>query len=235
MVESAGERMERLRGQAMACMDCALSRTRKHVVFGEGDPEADIVFVGEGPGQWEDLSGRPFVGRAGKLLDEVLRENGIRRQEVYICNVIKCRASVERMGKIKNRPPRVGEVRACKKWLDGQLTIIQPKVLLCVGGPAASLLIHKNFKMTQERGVWFPMMGYAPFRLRSRQAFAMAVLHPAYVLRQEGEAFEKARRGLVEDIAEAKRKAEEIVHGEMNHRKAKSRKAENLFFSHEDR
>ena len=208
MAESAGERMEQLRVQAMACTDCALSRTRKHVVFGEGDPEADIVFVGEGPGQWEDLSGRPFVGRAGKLLDEVLRENGIRREEIYICNVIKCRAIVERMGQIRNRPPRVGEVRACKKWLDGQLAIVQPKILLCVGGPAASLLIHKDFKMTQERGIWFPMTGYAPF--------AMAVLHPAYVLRQEGEAFEKARGWLVEDIAEAKRKVEEIVHEERN-------------------
>jgi len=202
MEQSAADRLEELRQRALLCQDCPLAETRKNVVFGEGNPEAEIVLVGEGPGEWEDELGRPFVGRAGKLLDEVLEENGLRRGEVYICNVLKCRAFVVEGGQKRNRPPRAAEVRACQKWLDAQLAIIQPKVLLCVGGPAASLLIHRNFQMTQERGQWFPNTRYAPW--------AMAILHPAYVLRQKGEAFRRARQLLVEDIAEARHKAQSI-------------------------
>lgn len=196
---SRGEQLERLREQAAVCTDCALSQTRTHVVFGEGDPESVLMLVGEGPGQWEDRSGRPFVGRAGRLLDDVLREQGLERSTIYLTNIVKCRPTVEQFGRIKNRPPRVGEVRACRKWLDAQIAIIRPRVLVCIGGPSASLLIHKGFKMTQEHGVWF-QTECAPYM--------MAVLHPAYVLRQEGAAFTEARNQLGADIAEVKRKIE---------------------------
>lgn len=193
--------MEALRRRVLSCTDCELSRTRTHVVFGEGDPEADIVLVGEGPGEWEDRTGRPFVGRAGKLLDAVLREVGLKREELYITNIVKCRAATEVGGRLRNRPPRASEVKACRKWLEAQLGIIRPKVLVCIGGPAASLLLHKGFKMTEERGRWFTDTPYAPS--------AIAVLHPAYILRKEGEDFLRARELLVEDLTKVRRRLTE--------------------------
>ncbi|RKY03863.1 uracil-DNA glycosylase [Candidatus Poribacteria bacterium] len=198
---SVAEEMRKLKERAMSCTDCDLHKTRTQVVFGEGNPEAKIVFVGEGPGENEDREGRPFVGRAGRLLNQVLEEIGLKREEVWITNVIKCRAcTIDKDGRVKNRPPRVGEVNACKKWLDAELKLIKPTVIVCLGNPAANLLIHKGFKMLEERGRWFESSPYAPF--------IMATLHPAFVLRQKGEAFERARADLVNDLLEAKRKAE---------------------------
>jgi uracil-DNA glycosylase len=197
-LESKAGRLEAVGDQASVCTACDLAATRHKVVFGEGSPTAPLVFVGEGPGQNEDATGRPFVGRAGILLDECLRENGITRKHIYICNVIKCRACMMEAGRIKNRAPRQDEVDACMRWLDQQLTIIAPLVIVCLGGPAANTLIHKGFRMLQERGQWFTTCRYAPY--------AMAALHPAFILRQEGPAYEDARRSLVEDIGAARRK-----------------------------
>jgi DNA polymerase len=129
----AAEMLERVRSKAVVCTDCDLSLSRRNVVFGEGSPEAELLFIGEGPGEVEDETGRPFVGRAGVLLDEVLQENGIKREDVYITNVIKCRAFTTTGGRAKNRPPRVGEVNACRKWLQSQLDIMKPRVIICVG------------------------------------------------------------------------------------------------------
>jgi uracil-DNA glycosylase family protein len=196
-VENPEEELEKVRQQALTCTACRLAETRTNVVFGEGNPRAPLVFVGEGPGEHEDATGRPFVGRAGALLDQALRENGLSRKHVYICNVIKCRASIVENGRVRNRPPYADEIAACHKWLDLQLTIIQPLVIVCLGAPAANTLIHKNFKMTQERGIWFPCH-YA--------RYAMATLHPAYILRQEGESYQQNYRLLVQDIAAARQK-----------------------------
>jgi uracil-DNA glycosylase family 4 len=196
--ESKEERLARVAEPAYVCTACDLSATRNKVVFGEGNPNAPLVFVGEGPGQNEDATGRPFVGRAGVLLDECLRENGITRKHIYICNVIKCRACLMEAGRIKNRPPRPDEIEACSPWLDQQLTIIRPLVVVCLGAPAANLLIHKNFRMTQERGQWHTTCKYAPY--------AMGALHPAYILRQEGPMYEETRQSLIEDIGAARRK-----------------------------
>jgi DNA polymerase len=196
--ESKEERLARVAEPASVCTACDLSATRNKVVFGEGNPNAPLVFVGEGPGQNEDATGRPFVGRAGVLLDECLRENGITRKHIYICNVIKCRACLMEAGRIKNRPPRPDEIEACSPWLDQQLTIIRPLVVVCLGAPAANLLIHKNFRMTQERGQWHTTCKYAPY--------AMGALHPAYILRQEGPMYEETRQSLIEDIGAARRK-----------------------------
>jgi uracil-DNA glycosylase family protein len=196
--ESNALLLQEVAERAAVCTACELAETRNKVVFGEGNPDAPLVFVGEGPGQHEDATGRPFVGRAGALLDECLAENGIKRKHVYICNILKCRACVMEAGRMKNRPPRVDEIRACAPWLDRQLSIIKPMVIVCLGAPAANTLIHPNFRMTQERGQWFTTCRYA--------RYAMAALHPAYILRQEGEAYESARRSLVEDIGAARRK-----------------------------
>jgi DNA polymerase len=160
------------------------------------------VLVGEGPGETEDATGRPFVGRAGKLLDEVLLANGMTRKHVYICNVLKCRAALMEDGRLKNRPPRVEEAAACRPWLETQLRTIQPLVIVCLGSPAANALIHANFAIMRERGQWFRTSPYAPW--------VMAALHPAFILRQHGEAFDSARASLVHDIGQARLKVVEL-------------------------
>ena len=198
MDDSRERRLQDLAESASACTACGLSASRTKVVFGEGNPEAPLVFVGEGPGQHEDATGRPFVGRAGALLDQCLRENGMTRKHVYICNIVKCRACVAEAGGIRNRPPHPDEIEACSRWLDPQLSILQPLVLVCLGSPAANTLIHKNFRISQERGQWHTTCRYA--------RYALAALHPAYILRQEGEAYEAARKMLTEDIGSARRK-----------------------------
>lgn len=196
--ESNEERLQYVAEQASTCTRCHLADTRTHVVFGEGNPNAPLVLVGEGPGQNEDATGRPFVGRAGVLLDECLREAGMTRKHVYICNIIKCRACIMEGGRLKNRPPRQDEIDACAPWLDQQLTIIHPLVIVCLGAPAANTLIHKNFRMTQERGQWFTTCKYS--------RYVMAALHPAYILRQDGATYTELRRQLIEDLDAARRK-----------------------------
>ncbi len=195
------DRLEELRSRALDCRGCGLCETRTNVVFGEGNPNTPLVLVGEGPGANEDATGRPFVGRAGQLLDQVLRENGITRKHVYICNVVKCRASIIEGKSVKNRPPRTDEVAACLPWLRQQLDIIKPMVILCLGAPSANQIIHRDFRMTKERGIWFTS---------SYAKYAMAALHPAYVLRQHGEEFEVARKQLSDDIAAARQKVVEL-------------------------
>jgi uracil-DNA glycosylase family 4 len=195
--ESKAVRLARVAERAFVCTACDLAKTRTHVVFGEGNPESPLMLIGEGPGQNEDATGRPFVGRSGVLLDECLRENGITRKHIYLCNVIRCRACMVEAGRLKNRPPTPVEAQACSTWLDQTIEIVQPLVILCLGAPASSAIIHKGFRMMQERGQWF----------ESRYTrYAMAALHPAYILRQEGEAYEASRRSLVTDIAAARQK-----------------------------
>lgn len=191
-----------VREPALVCTRCSLAQTRANVVFGEGNPAAPLVFVGEGPGENEDATGRPFVGRAGKLLDQVLRENGMTREHVYICNTLKCRAANFEDGRWKNRPPSPEESAACAPWLKQQLEIIRPLVVVCLGGPAANAVIHTNFRITAERGRWFQTSPFAPW--------TMAAFHPAYILRMQGPSYGAARQQLVDDIAAARRKVIEV-------------------------
>jgi uracil-DNA glycosylase len=191
-----------VRASALGCTRCELSRTRTNVVFGEGNPGAPLVFVGEGPGENEDATGRPFVGRAGKLLDEVLLRNGMTRNHVYICNVLKCRAADLVGGRWNNRPPAPEEISACNPWLEEQLRILKPLVVVAIGGPAANALIHKGFRISSERGRWFTNAPYAPW--------VTAILHPAYVLRLQGPAYDAAVETLVEDVGNARKKVIEV-------------------------
>jgi uracil-DNA glycosylase len=195
--ETKAERLAVVAAAASVCTACGLSKTRTQVVFGEGNPEAPLMLIGEGPGQNEDATGRPFVGRSGVLLDECLRENGITRKHIYLTNVVRCRACLVEAGRLKNRPPTPEEANACNPWLTRTIEIVQPLVILCLGAPSASSIIHRNFKMGQERGQWFET---------KYTRYAMAAWHPAYILRLEGEAYESARRTLVEDIAAARLK-----------------------------
>src|SRR5688572_22784552 len=173
--EEKGALLEEIRGRALECTRCGLATARTKVVFGEGNPGAPLVFVGEGPGENEDATGRPFVGRAGKLLDQVLLRSGMTRKHVYICNVLKCRASHLENGRRLNRPPTPEESTTCRPWLREQMDVIKPLVIVCLGAPAASAIIHPGFRMTSERGRWFASSVYAPW--------ATAAFHPAYVLR----------------------------------------------------
>ena len=195
------EKMEALKAQAVVCTDCGLAETRLNVVFGNGDPTSKLVIVAEGPSATDEHTLIPFSGPSGVLLDEVLHANDLDRDEIWITNVLRCRAAVRKGGTTKNRPPKAGEIKACSKWLDGELTLISPSVILCMGSPASNTLIHKGFRMTEERGQWFTDTLYAPF--------VLATYNPAFVLRQEGEAYTRARQALIDDIAEAKRKLSE--------------------------
>lgn len=183
-------------------MACSIAERRRNVVFGEGNPTSSLVLVGEGPGDKEDETGRPFVGRAGQLLDQALLDNGLTREHVYICNTLKCRACDWVNNKPVNRPPTDAEALNCRKWLIPQLQIIAPKVILCVGAPSAKNLIKKDFKITAERGKYFPC---------EFAKTAMATLHPAYILRQQGANSDGGYGLLVSDIGRAWAAAQKLL------------------------
>lgn len=185
---------EELREQALVCTSCRLAERRTNVVFGEGNPRSPLVLVGEGPGDNEDKTGRPFVGRAGQLLDKALADNNLDRTHVYICNTVKCRAADWSTGKPRNRPPQPDEVEACRQWLIPQLAYVAPQVILCVGAPSAKNLIKPDFKITKERGKYFPC-DYA--------RTAIATLHPAYILRNAHNGSDGGYSLLVADINRA--------------------------------
>ena len=151
------------------CHECALCETRKNVVFGVGNPTAEIMLVGEGPGANEDEQGIPFVGKAGMLLDDMLAIIGLDRTNVYIANIVKCRPP-------QNRDPLNVEQDACIGYLNRQIELIQPKILVCLGRIAAMRLINEKFRITKEHGVWFDRDG---MRL-------MAIYHPSALLRDPG-------------------------------------------------
>ena len=159
------------------CRECALCQTRKNVVFGVGNPRAEIMLVGEGPGANEDEQGIPFVGRAGKLLDDMLELIDLdRKTNVYIANIVKCRPP-------QNRDPLNTEQDACIGYLRNQVSLIRPKIIVCLGRIAAMRLIKEDFKITREHGQWFEKAG----------VHMTALVHPAGILRdprRRPEAFE---------------------------------------------
>ncbi len=171
---------EQLRQQCMNCRACSLADTRTNVVFGVGTPEAEVLFVGEAPGANEDLQGEPFVGRAGKLLDDMLAMIGLRRENIYITNSVKCRPP-------QNRDPLNTEKDACAGYLRRQLELMQPKILVCLGRISAAEIIKPDFKITQEHGQFFEKNGIQ----------MMALYHPAALLRdprKKPETFEDLKR-----------------------------------------
>ncbi len=191
-----------LRASSQGCLACDLSKRRTHVVFGEGDPKSPLVLIGEGPGEYEDKAGRPFVGRSGKLLDKAIEEAGLRREDLYITNTVKCRAADWSTGRPVNRPPTEAEVEACRQWLVPQLGMIQPKVILCIGAPSAKNLIKKSFQITKERGLYFPC---------EFARTAIATLHPSYILRNMHDGGDGGYSLLVADIKKAWAAAERLM------------------------
>ena len=202
-MNSVHTQMQTLKTRASVCTACDLAKTRANVVFGSGDVTTKLAIVAEGPSAADNRTTFPFSGPAGDMLDEVLAANGLTRSEIWLTNIIKCRAASPKGGVLKNRPPKASEIKACSRWLDGELTLIQPSVILCMGAPAAKVLIHRSFRITEERGVWFTDTTYAPF--------AMATFNPAYVLRQEGENFTALRQAIIDDIAAALEKLQKAV------------------------
>lgn len=190
------QQIDELRSQCFECTRCGLSGTRSNVVFGEGNPESPLMIVGEGPGATEDATGRPFVGRAGALLDEALAACKMNRKHVFICNVLKCRACILENGRTRNRPPSTEEITTCTPWLERQIAIIRPLVILSLGAPSSKFIIKKDFKMTQERGIVYPT---------KFAKYAIAALHPAYILRQAGQAYDGGKSLLIADIDAARR------------------------------
>ena len=173
------DKLQALREECLKCQACPLCRNRHNVVFGVGNPESELMFIGEGPGESEDLLGEPFVGRAGKLLDTMLELIDLDRSRVYIANIVKCRPP-------NNRDPLNEEQKACMHWLDSQREIIRPKLIVCLGRIAANAIIKPDFRITKEHGQWFELP----------ECRAMAIYHPAALLRYESkrpETFEDLR------------------------------------------
>jgi len=158
---------EELERSCASCANCPLGGTRTNLVFGVGARQAQVMLVGEGPGEQEDLTGIPFVGPAGKLLDDMLSLVGLSREHnIYIANIVKCRPP-------RNRDPEIGEQDACIPWLEAQMALIRPRILVCLGRIAACRLIRPDFKITREHGQWSEREG----------VFYTAIYHPSALLR----------------------------------------------------
>ena len=155
-----------LQTACMGCQRCDLADTRHNVVFGEGNRQAEVMFIGEGPGEQEDLTGRPFVGRAGQFLDDMLAMIDLKREKVFIGNMVKCRPP-------QNRDPLNIEQDACIGYLRNQVALLRPKIIVCLGRIAAMKLIREDFKITREHGQWLEKAG----------VWMMAMYHPSALLR----------------------------------------------------
>ncbi|HEX3550934.1 MAG TPA: uracil-DNA glycosylase [Candidatus Elarobacter sp.] len=175
------------------CRLCGIGATRRNSVFGEGDPCAALMVVGEGPGETEDKLGRPFVGRAGELLDRMLLAIGLPREDVFICNTVKCRPTLDTGTRLANRAPTPDEMRNCRPYLDRQIEVVRPRVILALGAPAAKSFMGERFSITKERGRWFDGPSGIP---------VIATFHPAYILRQTGGAMGEVKRLVWNDLKE---------------------------------
>lgn len=159
--------LESLQKQVEGCTRCELHKERTHTVFARGSPTSRLVFVGEGPGQEEDLQGKPFVGPAGQLLDKMIEAMGLRPEDIYICNIVKCRPP-------GNRKPTPTEMQSCAPYLENQLQLLKPEVIVALGGTAVAGLLGITDGITRVRG---------RFRLYQKQTLVMPTFHPAYLLR----------------------------------------------------
>ena len=179
---------DELEKQSSCCTRCGLCRTRNHVVFGVGPKDADVMFIGEGPGEQEDIKGEPFVGAAGHLLDDMLSIIDLNRQNCYIANIVKCRPP-------GNRDPREDEQDACIGYLRNQVALIQPKIVVCLGRIAAKRLINPDYRITREHGTWSFRNGI----------WMTAIYHPSALLRDASK-----RPETFEDLVDIRRKIREV-------------------------
>ena len=179
-------------GEAAAgCTACDLYKTGTQTVFGEGTRHAEVMFVGEQPGDQEDLAGKPFVGPAGRLLDEALVDAGIDRKTVYVTNVVKHFKWQARGKRRLHQKPNWSEIAACRPWLDAELAVVEPRVLVCLGATAAQALLGRQFRVTRERG--------RPVESDLAQ-HVIATIHPSSILRSDPETREQEYAAFVEDL-----------------------------------
>lgn len=172
------EQLSSLEKTVEMCAKCKLHSTRKRTVFGEGSADAEVMFIGEGPGRDEDIQGRPFVGRAGQLLTAIIEKGmKVRRQEVFIANVVKCRPTID-LKLERDRPPDDDEVSACGDYLRKQIDIIRPKVIITLGNPSTKFLLNPKYGITKVRGKWDWY----------KDIPVMPTYHPSYILRNGGDA-----------------------------------------------
>jgi DNA polymerase len=183
-MEAVSDVLAKVAVEASTCTACKLAPTRTQVVFGVGDPNADLLFVGEGPGEQEDLRGEPFVGRAGQLLTQLIEGIGLTRSAVYIANVVKCRPP-------GNRDPQPDEIEACSPWLDRQLELIRPHVIVTLGNFATKLLLDTKDGITKLRGREFP------YSRAGVTATLIPTYHPSAVLRGGGRPLAETRADFV--------------------------------------
>jgi DNA polymerase len=191
-----GDTLERIREDLGECTRCRLHTTRNKIVFGSGNARAELVFVGEGPGHDEDVQGLPFVGRAGKLLTQMIEAMGLQRDQVYICNVVKCRPP-------GNRPPEKDEVASCSPFLFRQIDLVAPKVIVCLGSIAAQTILDTTRGISQFRGQWLEFRGRK----------LMATYHPAYLLRNpaaKSEVWKDLQKVMAELGLEVKKKSAQM-------------------------
>lgn len=157
---------DKLKNDCSGCRRCSLGDTRRHLVFGDGNPKAEIMFIGEGPGEQEDIQGVPFVGPAGQLFDKMMEMIDLDRTKYYIANIVKCRPP-------RNRDPLNVEQDACHEWLQRQVALVDPKIIVCLGRISAKAIIKEDFRITKEHGEWFDIDGRR----------VMATYHPSALLR----------------------------------------------------
>jgi DNA polymerase len=196
------DRLAREAAAAAGCRRCAIGSQRRNNVYGEGDPCARLMVVGEGPGETEDELGRPFVGRAGQLLDRMLAAIGLPRTDVYICNTVKCRPTQPGPRGPRNRAPDPEEMANCRPFLDDQIEIVAPAVILALGAPAAKSFLGPDFAITKMRGRWYT---------GPREIPLMVTFHPAYVLRQTGGEIEAVKRLVWNDLKAVRARLDELA------------------------
>lgn len=184
------EKLDEIRKKCATCQKCALSKTRTNIVFSDGIPNSKIMLIGEAPGYNEDMQGLPFVGRAGQLLDKILESVGFsRRENIYICNTIKCRPP-------ENRNPEDSEKEACREYLDSQIEILKPKIILICGAVALHSMLGMRGGITRVRGQWFD----GPYGSKM-----MPIFHPSYLLRNPSHKEGSPKWFMWQDIKEIRR------------------------------
>lgn len=184
------EELEQIRGKCLKCEKCGLCKTRTNVVFSDGIPNNKLMLVGEAPGYWEDVKGKPFVGKAGQLLDKIFECVGLSREKnVYICNTIKCRPP-------ENRNPLPEEKSACREYLDEQISILKPRIIIICGSIALNSLLPEERGITRVRGKWFD----GPYGAKMIPMF-----HPSYLLRNDSREKGSPKWLTWQDIKEIKR------------------------------
>lgn len=189
------EELEKIRQKCLKCDKCALGKTRTNIVFSGGTPNHKMVLVGEAPGYWEDQKGEPFVGKAGQLLDKIFECVGLsRKKDVYICNTLKCRPP-------ENRDPLPDEKAACREYLDAQISILKPKIILICGRVALNTFLPDKGGITKVRGQWFD----GPYGAKM-----MPIFHPSYLLRNDSREKGSPKWLMWQDIKEIKRVYDEL-------------------------